>query len=843
MRLVAVLLLAVFAVFPTACAAQPKASVAAEAPDNVDWATATKGLTLSQGFLDIYTDTKGGRVLAAFPAPDADGVSLRAIHSAGLTAGLGSNPIGLDRGYFDEGQILAFRRVGQTVIAEKENWTYRASAENALERKAVRESFARSFIWAGDVIAERADGGLLVDLKGFLTRDALNVRGILKAHPDGGDFAIAEDRSMPDASQALSFPDNAEFDAFLTLTSDDPKSQVSATAADGRAFTLVQHQSLVRLPDDGYEPRMFDPRSGAIDVGFYDFSAPLSGQVRQAFARRFRLEKQDPAAANSPAIKPIVFYVDSGAPEQIRQALIEGASWWKDAFAAAGFPDSYRVEVLPEGVHPLDVRYNVIQWTHRQTRGWSYGGGVYDPRTGEMLKANVILGSQRVRQDRMIFEGLAGTGKTGTGAADDPVELALSRIRQLAAHEVGHTLGFAHNFAASANDRASVMDYPAPLVTVGDDGALDFSSAYDVGIGAWDKVAATWLYAQYPDGTDAGAEGGKILRAAYAGGLRFVDDAQGRGVGSSHPYASVWDNGNDPIAALNETMRVRNVALGRFGLDVIQAGEPTYDLRAVLVPVYLYHRYEVAAAAKSIGGYDFRYSLRGDGGQAGAPVSATRQREALDALLATLDPAALDLPDDTLNLLNTPLDSFGAGASGAEYFPGTTGAMFDLMAAADTAVSQTLGALLHPARVARLIETERRDTEALTFEDVMGGVERVVFAASATPRQAGILRREQVRYVSTLIDLASDASATPETVARTDAYLGALVERIAAKARRVSAVDMATGADITRKVTAHLARGAMPTAPVAPGVDVPPGSPIGSDMGEDCWHCDTQLLR
>ena len=290
-------------------------------------------------------------------------------------------------------------------------------------------------------------------------------------------------------------------------------------------------------------------------------------------------------------------------------------------------------------------------------------------------------------------------------------------------------------------------------------------------------------------------------------------------------------------------MRVRKAALGRFGLDVIRAGDPTYDLRAVLVPVYLYHRYEVAAAAKSIGGYDFRYSLRGDGGQVGAIVPAARQRAALDALLATLDPAALDLPDDTLDLLNTPLDSFGAGGAGAEYFPGTTGAMFDLMTAADTAASQTLGALLHPARVARLIETERRDPAALSFEDVLGGVEGVVFAAPATPRQAGILRREQVRYASMLIDLASDAGATPETVARTDAYLGALSQRIAAKARRASDADKATGTDITRKIAAHLSRAAMPAVPVAPGVDVPPGSPIGSDRGEACWHCDTGLLR
>ncbi|MEH6807242.1 MAG: zinc-dependent metalloprotease [Hyphomonas oceanitis] len=839
MRLVAALAIAALSFLPPACAAQPKASVAAEAPVAGDWGAATKGLTRSEGFLDLYVDAKGGRVLAAFPAPDGDGLSLRAIHSAGLTAGLGSNPIGLDRGYFDEGGILAFRRVGKKLVAEKENWTYRASADNPLERKAVRESFARSFLWSGDIIAEGADGALLVDLSGFLTRDALDVRGALKANEDGGTFAIAEDRTMPDTGAAFAFPDNVEFDAFLTLMSDDPKSQVRATAADARAFTLVQHQSLVRLPDDGYTPRPFDPRSGAIDVGFYDFSAPLSGQVRQSFARRFRLEKQDPTAASSPAKTPLVFYVDSGAPEEIRNALMEGTSWWADAFTAAGFPDSFEVKVLPEGVSPLDVRYNVIQWTHRQTRGWSYGGGVYDPRTGEMLKANVILGSQRVRQDRMIFEGLGGTAKTGTGEADDPVELALDRIRQLAAHEVGHTLGFAHNFAASANDRASVMDYPAPLVTAKADGTLDFSQAYAVGIGAWDKVAARWLYGQYAPGADAVAEGSKVLSAAYASGLRFVDDPQARGTGTSHPYASVWDNGNDPIAALGETMRVRKIALAKFGLGDIRPGQPTFDLRAVLVPVYLYHRYEVAAAAKSVGGYDFQYAVNGDGGGRGMPVPADRQREALAALVATLDPAALDLPDATLNLLNTPLDSFFGTDSGAEYFNGETGAMFDLLAAADTAASTTLGALLHPARAARLVETARREPGALTYGEVLGAIEGAVFMATGAPRQATILHREQVRYVSTLIDLAAGGKATPEVVAETNGYLMALGQKLE---KPVAGTDTATRTDLVRRIAAHLARPAEAHMPGAKGTDVPPGSPIGGGSSEECWHCDTALL-
>ncbi|MHA7872744.1 MAG: DUF5117 domain-containing protein, partial [Hyphococcus sp.] len=495
------LLVAAFLV-AVACSGQPPAGAGGAGDDagQPSWSSAIRGMEHREGFLDIYVDGDAGKLMAAFPAPDEDGVALRAIYASGLTAGLGSNPIGLDRGLFDSGSIVAFRRNGGKLIAEQENWSYRATADNPLEKRAVRESFARSFLWAGDIAAEGPNGELLVDISSFLTRDALNVRGVLKDHPEGGDFSIADDRTAPDFSQVLVFPDNVEFDAFLTLTSGAPKSEVVATAADGRAITLVQHHSLVRLPDDGFRSRMFDPRSGAIDIPFYDFSAPLDGQVRQAFARRFRLQKQDPTAEQSAAVEPIVFYVDSGAPAQIRDALIEGASWWAEAFEAAGFPDSYRVEVLPEDAHPRDIRYNTILWTHRQTRGWSYGGGVSDPRTGEMLKASVILGSQRVRQDRMIFEGLAGTEKTGTGEADDPVEIALARIRQLSAHEVGHTLGFAHNFAASSNDRASVMDYPAPYVTVSDDGGLDFSAAYDAGIGEWDKLSATWLYAQFPEG-------------------------------------------------------------------------------------------------------------------------------------------------------------------------------------------------------------------------------------------------------------------------------------------------------------------------------------------------------
>ena len=802
-----------------------------------DWGDAVDGLERRGGFVDLYIDKDEGRVLAAFPQADENGICLRAIYATGLTAGLGSNPIGLDRGLFDSGSLVAFRRIGGKVVVEQENWRYRASAENPLEQKAVRESFAPSFLWAGEVIAEN-DEAVLVDLSSFLTRDALDIRGTLKNHSNDGGFSVDGELSMPDLENALTFPDNVEFDAFMTMTSNAPGEQVIRTAAEPRSFTLVQHHSLVRLPEDGFRPRAFDPRSGAIDIPYYDFSAPLDGKVRQAFARRYRLEKEDPMAARSPAKEPIIFYVDSGAPEQIKNALVEGARWWNDAFEAAGFENAYRVDILPENAHPRDIRYNVIQWTHRQTRGWSYGGGVSDPRTGEMIKGSVILGSQRVRQDRMIFEGLAGAGKTGSGAADDPVEIALARIRQLSAHEVGHALGFAHNFAASSNERASVMDYPAPDIRVGADGALDFSNAYGVGVGDWDKLAATWLYAEFPEGADEATELDRILREGYARGLRFVVDRDGRSVGTAHPYGSVWDNGEDAVAMLEETMRVRRIALNQFGARSIKDGEPLSDLRNVIVPIYLYHRYQVAAAAKLVGGFDYNYGLKGDGSGAGDPVSPARQRGALTALLKTIDPVELDLPSALLDRLTPAADGAGLFGSAGENFDGAAGPMFDLLSASDTAAGLTMGALLHPARAGRLVEYERRDPNAFGLGDVLDGVEQTVFAEQDEPQRRAIARRLQARFVSSLIELSVNEVAPPAVKTAAEARLQSISARLSPPIFGGDSSARDHNAWLTRRINAHLERPAPAIAASAPKPETPPGSPIGASFLETCWHCD-----
>ena len=796
-----------------------------------DWADSTQGLERRDGFIPLAVDTGDGRVLAELSAQD-DGSLGRMIYTARLTSGLGSNPVGLDRGLGTESQILRFFRVNDRVFAEFENTRYRAVGADADEARATRQSFARSVIWSTDILAED-DGRVLIDLSGFLTRDPVGTAGQLDATGQGN-FSVDADRSAPLTDNALAFPLNVEIDALLTLRSSNPGSEVRAVTPDPQSVTLTVHHSFVALPPPGFTPREADDRSGAITTEFYDMAAPLEAPVRRSYAIRHRLERVDPAAEHGPVVEPIVYYLDRGTPPLIRDALIEGASWWSQAFAAAGYDDAFRVELLPEDAHPLDARYNIIQWVHRQTRGWSYGASVIDPRTGEIIKGHVILGSQRVRQDRMIFEGLLGAGETGSGDAADPLELALARIRQLSAHEVGHTIGLAHNFAASVSDRASVMDYPAPLVTLDASGQIDTSAAYDTDIGEWDQVAISWLYGEYGDGDAQTRALDRILDQARADGLLYITDRHARGNNSAHPQANLWDNGADAAEALNATMAVRQAALGRFGPQVLADGEPASSLRDVFSPIYLYHRYQAEAAAKSIGGVIFAYELNTGSQQGLAPVAPQDQRRALDALLGTLDPAALDISDATLALMApSPFADYDAAAT-RELFESPAYPAFSRTAAAGAAAKITLDAMLAPARLARLADQSARNADQLSPAELFGTTETAIFAGprGEAARLAPVRQAVQTEYVARLLDLAAGDDATVSGLARQR------LEAIAEDAP--SARDTRPGAAhrlwLARTIEASLAQIDRGERPQIADTPVPPGSPIGADS---CWHCDS----
>ncbi len=683
----------------------------------------TAGMEKYPGYFPFYWDAETGKVWL-----EIDKFDTEFLYVSSLPAGLGSNDIGLDGRQLGETRIVSFHRVGPKILMIQPNYSFRAQSGDEDEVRAVEEAFARSAIWGFSAEAE-SGGRVLVDATPFLMQDAHGVSQRLQ-RANQGNFRVDMTRSAIHLPRTKNFPENTEFDAILTFTSQNPGMMLRQVVPDPGAITVRQHHSFIKLPDDDYSPRVYDPRSNFGSMSYMDFSAPIDQSLTKRFIPRFRLKKKDPNAKMSDPVKPIVYYVDPGVPEPIRTALIEGASWWNEAFEAIGYRNAFQVKVLPEGADPMDVRYNMINWVHRSTRGWSYGGGVDDPRTGEIIKGHVALGSQRLRQDFLIAQGLAADYGEGKNAAGKMVELALARIRQLSCHEVGHTIGLGHNYAASVNDRASVMDYPHPLVKINEDGTLDLSDAYAAGIGEWDKVSIAYGYQDFPDGVDEEKELKAILDNAFSSGLYFLA-GQDAGPSSAHPLAATWDNGKHPVDELERVMKIRAIALDGFSENRIPLGAPMATLEEALVPVYLFHRYQVEAAASCLGGLYYNHTLRGDVQDDPDIVEPEEQQRALEALLQTITPANLAIDDKILNIIPPRPPGY---RETRELFPGHTGSPFDPLGAAEVAADLTVGLILHPDRAARMVDYHSRNKKYPGFGEVL---DQVVMFTWMSPHKSG----------------------------------------------------------------------------------------------------------
>ena len=766
------------------------------------------------GFFDFYYEEKQDKIYL-----EVDKLDQEFLYVNSLASGVGSNDIGLDRGQLGRTRIVKFIKAGNKLLLVQPNQNFRALTENVPEKKSIEQAFAISVLF-GFKIEETYEGKYIIDLTPFLMEDAHEVAKSLKDQNEGT-YKVDLSKSALSLERTKAFPKNVEFEALLTFDGDGKGRNIRSVTPTASLLSVIQHHSFIELPDGNYKTREFDPRSGAISVSYMDYATPIEDPIVKRLAIRHRLEKKNPELEMSEAKEPIIYYLDPGTPEPVRSALLEGASWWNQAYETIGFKNAFQVKMLPENADPMDCRYNVIQWVHRSTRGWSYGASVVDPRTGEIIKGHVSLGSLRIRQDFMIAQALLNQPFAQSDNNNEPMlKMALARMRQLGAHEVGHTLGFAHNFAASSFNDASVMDYPHPRITL-DNGNLSLENAYTDGIGVWDKITVAYSYSEFDKDTNEKEALNAILKQAQDMGIRFISDSDARAPGGAHAFAHLWDNGTSASSELERVLKVRAQAISNFSKDNIRTDEPYSVLEDVFVPLYFFHRYQTEATSKLVGGLDYNYAVKGDGQLIVQVLDAQIQKEALNALMTSISSETLAIPKNKLELF--PPRAFGYGRT-RESFTGKTGVAFDALSAASTASDMTLEFLLHPQRANRLIQQKSLDENQLGLDDVLNNlIENSFSKIYKDSYLAEIQQTINVNVLKYIMNLAVSDASSFQVQAKAHDAIGEISKKLYDKKQSLKPYASQYRRMII-ELQSHPEKFKLEPAP-----RIPDGSPIGTD--------------